>query len=94
MQSKQWTAKREPAPKKAETVFSAGKVMATVFFGNYFNRLSSKMKNYYRSILRIITLQAEGRTCGKTATFAEKENPVSPTPSHTSAVSKIGRAHV
>jgi len=30
-QSKQWTSPGEPAPKKAETVPSAGKVMATVF---------------------------------------------------------------
>ena len=53
--------------------------MATVFgmSWSYFNRLSSKRKNHYRRILRIITWQAEGRTCWKTATFAEKENPVS-----------------
>lgn len=31
-QSKQWTARNEPAPKKAKTVPSAGKVMATVFW--------------------------------------------------------------
>ena len=30
-QSKQWTSTGEPAPKKAKTVHSAGKVMATVF---------------------------------------------------------------
>ena len=36
---------------------------------SYFNRLSSKRKNHYRSIiLRIITWQAEGRIYGKTAT--------------------------
>ncbi|KAJ0183454.1 hypothetical protein K1T71_001430 [Dendrolimus kikuchii] len=55
IQSKQWAAKREPAPKKAKTVFSDGKVMATVFWDSYFNRLSSKRINHYRSILRIIT---------------------------------------
>jgi len=32
-QSKQWTSHGEPAPKKAKTVPSAGKVMATVFWG-------------------------------------------------------------
>jgi len=32
-QSKQWTSPGEPAPKKAKTVPSVGKVMATVFFG-------------------------------------------------------------
>lgn len=31
-QSKQWTAPGEPAPKKAKTVASAGKVMATIFW--------------------------------------------------------------
>lgn len=31
-QSKQWVEKGEPAPKKAKTVLSAGKVMATVFW--------------------------------------------------------------
>ena len=30
-QSKQWASPGEPAPKKAKTVKSAGKVMATVF---------------------------------------------------------------
>jgi histone-lysine N-methyltransferase SETMAR len=34
-QSKQWTAKDEPTPKKAKTVSSAGKVMATVFWDSY-----------------------------------------------------------
>ncbi|CAH1407552.1 unnamed protein product [Nezara viridula] len=32
----------------------------------------------FTSIARIIIWQAEGRICGKTATFADKENPVSP----------------
>ena len=35
IQSKQWTAKGESAPKKAKTVFSAGKVMATVFWDSH-----------------------------------------------------------
>ena len=35
LQSKQWTAKGEPAPKKAKTLFSAGKAMATVFWDSH-----------------------------------------------------------
>ena len=35
IQSKQWNAKGEPAPKKDKTVFSAGKVMATVFWDSH-----------------------------------------------------------
>src|SRR5436189_769022 len=35
IQSKQWTAKRKPAPKKTKTVFSAGIVMATVFWDSH-----------------------------------------------------------
>ncbi|GFX18639.1 histone-lysine N-methyltransferase SETMAR [Trichonephila clavipes] len=35
MQSIQWTAKGDPASKKAKTVFSAGKVMATVFWDSH-----------------------------------------------------------
>lgn len=31
-QSKQWTEKKEPAPKKAKIVPSAGKIMASVFW--------------------------------------------------------------
>ena len=74
IQSKQWTAKEEPAPKKANTVFSVDKVMATVFGTVFGNRLSSNRKNHYRSIPRVITWQSEGRTCGKTATFGEKNS--------------------
>lgn len=36
------------------------------------------MKNHYKSALRITTWQAEGRNRGKTTTFAEKKNLVSP----------------
>lgn len=35
-QSKQWTARGESAPKKAKTVPSAGKVMALVFWDNFY----------------------------------------------------------
>ena len=81
IQSKQWIAKGEPAPKKAKTAFSAGKVMATVFwdshgviFIDYLQKGKTITGAYYASLLD----KAGGRTCGKTATFAEKENPVSP----------------
>ena len=41
-QSKQWTSPGEPTPKKAKTVKSAGKVMATIFCTRYNSyRLSS-----------------------------------------------------
>ena len=55
--SKQWTAKEEPAPKKAKTLFSAGKVMATVFWDSHGFILIDylqKRKNHYSSLLRII----------------------------------------
>ena len=35
IQSKQWTAKGEPVPKESKTVFSVGKVMATVFWNSH-----------------------------------------------------------
>ncbi|XP_030765065.1 protein GVQW3-like [Sitophilus oryzae] len=35
IQSKQWTAKGEQAPKKAKTVISTGKMMATVFWDSH-----------------------------------------------------------
>lgn len=58
MQSKQWTARGEPAPKKAKTVFSAGKVMATVFwdshgviFIDYLQKGKTITGAYYASLL-------------------------------------------
>lgn len=57
-QSKQWTAKDEPAPKKAKTVSSAGKVMATVFwdsrgviFVDYLEKGKTITGTYYSSLL-------------------------------------------
>lgn len=57
-QSKQWTAKNEPAPKKAKTVSSAGKVMATVFwdsrgviFVDYLEKGKTITGPYYSSLL-------------------------------------------
>ena len=35
IQSEQWTVKGNPASKKAKTLFSAGKVMATVFWDSH-----------------------------------------------------------
>lgn len=64
IQSKQWTAKGEPAPKEENIVFFFGwEGDCDIFWDNYLNRLSSKMKAYYRNILLII--EAEGRKCRK-----------------------------
>lgn len=57
-QSKQWIAKGEPAPKKAKTVSSAGKVMATVFWDShgiilidYLQKGKTITGEYYASLL-------------------------------------------
>lgn len=57
-QSKQWVGKRDSAPKKAKTVPSAGKVMATVFwdsqgiiFIDYLEKSKSITGVYYSSLL-------------------------------------------
>jgi histone-lysine N-methyltransferase SETMAR len=57
-QSKQWIAKGEPCPKKAKTVKSAGKVMATVFwdargiiFVDYLEKGKTITGDYYASLL-------------------------------------------
>jgi len=57
-QSKQWTSPGEPAPKKANTVASAGKVMATVFWSsqgeiyiNYLERGKKVTGLYYVELL-------------------------------------------
>ena len=57
-QSKQWTSPGEPAPKKAKTVPSAGKVMATVFwdsrgiiFTDYLEKGRSITGQYYADLL-------------------------------------------
>ena len=78
IQSKQWTAKGEPAPKKQKLFFQLGKWWQLFFGIVILIDYLQKEKNHYGSILRIITWQAEGRTCGEIATFAEKENPISP----------------
>ena len=56
-QLKMWTGPGKSAPKKAKTVPSAGKVMATIFWDSHFydiNRLSAEGKNYYRRVLCLI----------------------------------------
>lgn len=57
-QSKQWIRKGEPAPKKAKTVKSAGKVLATVFwdargiiFIDYLEKGQTITGEYYASLL-------------------------------------------
>lgn len=57
-QSKQWIAKGEPAPKKAKTVSSAGKVMASVFWDSrgiilidYLEKGKTITGAYYASLL-------------------------------------------
>ncbi|KAL1454589.1 hypothetical protein WDU94_010809 [Cyamophila willieti] len=57
-QSKQWTSKDEPAPKKAKAVLSAGKVMATVFwdargviFVDYLEKGQTINSAYYVTLL-------------------------------------------
>ena len=57
-QSKQWVTKGDPAPKKAKTVKSAGKVMATVFwdsrgiiFIDYLEKGETITGAYYASLL-------------------------------------------
>jgi len=57
-QSKQWTSPGEPAPKKAKTVPSAGKVMATVFwdsrgiiFTDYLEKGRTITGQYYADLL-------------------------------------------
>lgn len=57
-QSKQWTARGEPTPKKAKTVPSAGKVMATVFWDSkgillidYLQKGKTITGEYYANLL-------------------------------------------
>jgi len=59
-QSKQWTSLGEPAPKKAKTVKSAGKVMITVFWDvrdiihvDYFLSKQTIKNDYYAALLDV-----------------------------------------
>lgn len=65
-QSKQWVAKGEPAPKKAKTVPSAGKVMATVFWDtqgviliDYLQRGKTITGEYYALLLDRLKTELE-----------------------------------
>jgi histone-lysine N-methyltransferase SETMAR len=68
-QSKMWTKRGEPAPKKAKTVLSAGKVMASVFwdakgilFIDYLQKGKTIKGEYYANLLnRLKTAIAEKR---------------------------------
>ena len=58
VQSKQWTSPDEPAPKKAKTIPSAGKVMATIFwdsrgiiFIDYLEKGRTITGRYYEELL-------------------------------------------
>jgi len=66
-QSKQWTSPGEPAPKKAKTVPSAGKVMATVFLG------FKEGPNGHRAVLSRIIGPTRRRIAENTAPFAEEK---------------------
>lgn len=90
-QSKQWTSKGEPAPKKAKTVFSAGKVMATVFWDSrgiilidYLQKGKTITGTYYASLLdKLMAEIAEKRPhLQRKKILFHQDN----APSHTSAV--------
>ena len=60
-QSKQWTSPNERAPKKAKTVRSAGKIMATVFWDSkskilidYLEKRKTITGQYYADILDLL----------------------------------------
>jgi hypothetical protein len=57
-QSKQWIEKGEPCPKKAKTVKSAGKVMATVFW-DAFHQDNARVHTCLRSMAKIEELKFE-----------------------------------
>ena len=60
-QSEQWTVKGEQTPKKAEAILSAGKVVATVFWGltwvifiNYLENGKTSISGYYANLLHLL----------------------------------------
>ena len=78
-QSKQWISHGEPAPKKAKTVPSAGKVMATVFWdSHHLHRLFRERKNNHGAILCWFIGPIPSWIDEKTAPFIEKESDLSP----------------
>jgi len=69
-QSKQWTSPVEPAPKKAKTVPSARKVMATVFL----DLQGEKRINGHRAVLYRIIGPIRRRIAENTAPFGEEKS--------------------
>ncbi|GFU58797.1 histone-lysine N-methyltransferase SETMAR [Trichonephila clavipes] len=94
IQFKQWTAKGEPSPKKAKTVFPAGKVMATVFRDSHgvilidYLQKGKTITGPYNASLHD-KLKAE--LVGKRSHLQKKENLLHQhnVPSHTSAVAMV-----
>jgi len=92
-QSKQWTSPGEPAPKKAKTVPSAGKVMATVFWASqgaiyidYLKKGKTVTGLYYAELLGRFAaeLQKIRRHLAKKTVLFHHDN----APAHTSAPAK------
>lgn len=90
-QSKQWTLKGEPAPKKAKTVPSAGKVMATVFWDSrgvilidYLEKGKTITGAYYATLLDKLKAEIEEKRphLQKKKILFHQDN----APSHTSMV--------
>ncbi|KAL6257504.1 hypothetical protein P5V15_011074 [Pogonomyrmex californicus] len=99
-QSKQWTAKGEPAPKKVKTVPSAGKVMATVFWDShgivcidYLEKGKTITGAYYASLLDKLKAEIAKKRphLKKKKVLFHQDN----APAHTSAVAmtKIHELH-
>ncbi|KAL1460741.1 hypothetical protein WDU94_012693 [Cyamophila willieti] len=91
-QSKQWTSKDEPAPKKAKAVLSAGKVMATVFwdargviFVDYLEKGQTINSAYYVTLLDTLNekLKEKRPHLGKKKVLFHQDN----APVHTSTTS-------
>ncbi|XP_012060732.1 PREDICTED: uncharacterized protein LOC105623969 [Atta cephalotes] len=79
-QSKQWTKSSESASKKAKTVPSAGKIMATVFwdsrgiiFTDYLEKGRTITGQYYADLLDRFDAELKK----KTASFSEKKSALS-----------------
>jgi len=92
-QSKQWTSPGEPAPKKARTVPSAGKVMATVFWDSqgviyidYLEKGKTVTGLYYAELLGRFAaeLQKIRTHLAKKKVLFHHDN----APAHTSALAK------
>jgi len=90
-QSKQWVIKGESAPKKAKTVYSAGKIMATVFWDSqeiilidYLEKGTTITGAYYSSLLNRLKTELQEkrpRLAHKKVLFHHDN-----APAHTSAI--------